>query len=452
MKDLTRGSIVGLILSLAAPTAAGMAFQMLFHLVDLYFVAQLGDTAVAGVSAAGNATLIVMAVNQVLGAGTVALIAHAAGRKDRADANLVFNQAIALSAALGSLAIAAVVLLGHRYMVSVAADEASAWSGATYLYWFAPGLALQFALATLVSALRGTGLVQFGMVAQIVGVLLNIVLAPILVAGWGTGRPLGVAGAGLASSIAIAVSTAMLWMYFRKLERYVSVEPSAWRPRMREWRRILGIGLPAGGELAINFVYSYAIYLLIARFGVDAQAGFAIGTRISFAIGLPVMAIAVAAGSVAGQNFGARNWSRVQETFHSCLVLCAVLMASVTLVACWRPDLLIAIFATDSGANAIGTEFLRLASLTFLAQGVIFTCSSIFQGLGNSLPALLTSLGRLVSFGAPALWMAQRPDLRIEQVWYLTVAVVIAQALASAWLMRVELRRRSIPLAAELPA
>ena len=119
-----------LILTQAAPTAIGMAFQTLYYLVDLFFVARLGDAAVAGVSAAGNATLIALAVTQVLGVGTVALIAHAAGRKDRADASLIFNQALVLSAVLGALALVGVAVLGRRYMVSVAADPASAWSGA----------------------------------------------------------------------------------------------------------------------------------------------------------------------------------------------------------------------------------------------------------------------------------------------------------------------------------
>src|SRR3546814_13703871 len=74
-----------------------MVFQTLYVLVDLYFVARLGDTAIAGVSAAGNAQFLVMALTQVLGVGTMALIAQAAGRKDRDDANRIFNQSLGLA-------------------------------------------------------------------------------------------------------------------------------------------------------------------------------------------------------------------------------------------------------------------------------------------------------------------------------------------------------------------
>src|SRR5258708_37735165 len=97
MKDLTQGSIVSHISTMAPQIFAGMIMIMLCQLIDLYFVSDLGDAAIAGVGAAGNAGFLINALTQVRSGGTVALIAHAAGRKDRADANLVFNPAAGLS-------------------------------------------------------------------------------------------------------------------------------------------------------------------------------------------------------------------------------------------------------------------------------------------------------------------------------------------------------------------
>ena len=98
MRDLTQGPITGNLVQMAVPIAVGMLAQTLYFLVDLYFVAQLGDAAIAGVSAAGIAMFIVMALTQTLGVGTVALVAQAVGRKDPNDANLVFNQSLVLAA------------------------------------------------------------------------------------------------------------------------------------------------------------------------------------------------------------------------------------------------------------------------------------------------------------------------------------------------------------------
>jgi len=97
MHDLTEGPITSHVVKLAVPIAVGMLFQTLYFLIDLYFVSGIGDAAIAGVGAAGNLTFIVMALTQVLGVGTVTLIAQAVGRKDHEDASLVFNQSLAIA-------------------------------------------------------------------------------------------------------------------------------------------------------------------------------------------------------------------------------------------------------------------------------------------------------------------------------------------------------------------
>ena len=250
MHDLTEGPVSGHLMRLAVPLAAGMLFQTLYYLVDLYFVSQLGDAAIAGVSAAGNVQFIVMALTQILGVGTMALIAHAIGRKDRADANLIFNQSLVLAAVAAGATLLGGYALAGRYMGTLGANPATAAAGTEYLYWFLPGLALQFAMVTMGSALRGTGIVKPAMVVQVLTVLINAALAPILIAGWLTDAPLGVAGAGLATSIAIAIGVAIMAYYFVRLEKAVGFDPEMFRPRLETWKRILQIGLPPGGEFA----------------------------------------------------------------------------------------------------------------------------------------------------------------------------------------------------------
>src|SRR5258707_4157493 len=97
MKDLTQGPVRRHLIEMAVPMAAGMLFQTLYFLVDLYFVGRLGNAAIAGVGSSGNLSFLVLALTQVLGVGTVALISQAVGRKEQAEANLVFNQALLLS-------------------------------------------------------------------------------------------------------------------------------------------------------------------------------------------------------------------------------------------------------------------------------------------------------------------------------------------------------------------
>src|SRR3978361_1868441 len=120
MKDLTKGSIVSHISVMAPQIFAGMIMMMLCGLIDLYFVAGLGDAAIAGVGAAGNAGFLINALTQILRVGPVALISQAGGHQGQADANLVFNQSLGLSAAATLFTLVAGCLLARNYMRSVA--------------------------------------------------------------------------------------------------------------------------------------------------------------------------------------------------------------------------------------------------------------------------------------------------------------------------------------------
>ena len=211
---------------------------------------------------------------------------------------------------------------------------------------------------------------------------------------------------------------------------------------------MLAIGFPAGAEFALMFVFMAVIYSVIAPFGAAAQAGFGIGGRVMQAIFLPAMAIAFATPAIAGQNFGARNPQRVRETFRVAALMSSAVMFLLTLLCHWQPGWMISRFTDEAEVIAVGTVFLQLISLNFVAQGIIFTCSGMFQALGNTWPALLSTAIRLLTFALPVLWLSRQADFRIEQVWYLSVATVALQAVISFFLLRDQLRVRLAPLQA----
>ena len=287
------------------------------------------------------------------------------------------------------------------------------------------------------------------MIVQTSTVILNMLLAPVLISGWGTNLPLGVAGAGLASTIAVAIGVAMMWVYFHRYEHYVAIDRALWRPQMAQWKRILNIGLPAGGEFAIIFVNMAVIYYALRHFGAAAQAGFGIGQRLLGLIHMPGISIALAAGAIAGQNFGAGNGERVRETFRRVVLLGTAVMIAFTMLAQWQPELLLGGFSTDAETIAVGALFLRMVSLNSVAQGLIFVCSSMFQGLGNTRPVLLSSGARLMTYALPLIWLSAMPGFRIEHAWYLSIATTTLQAGLSLWLLRLEFGKRLMPLAAE---
>jgi putative MATE family efflux protein len=451
MQDLTHGSIPRHLITQSVPIAVGMAVQTLYYLVDIYFVAQLGGTVLAGVSAAGSLTFVVLALTQMLSVGTVALIAPAVGRKDKAGANLVFNQSVALSALCGALTLLGGYTLGEKYLHAVGVEAESMVAGMAYLRWYIPGMALQFALAAMGAALRGTGVVKPTMIVQMITVLANVILAPILIAGWGTGHPMGAAGAGLATTLSVVIGVAMMVWYFVRLEHYVAWDGTQIRPRPVVWKQMLNLGLPAGGEFLLMFVYMAVIYSAISSFGAEAQAGFGLATRIMQAVFLPALAIAFAVPALGGQNMGARKADRVRETIRAALLIECSIMVLLTFacqayaVGFLRP------FTNDAAVIAVGVQFLEVVSWNFVFSGVNFACSGMFQALGNTWPALFSTATRLVTFVFPVLWLSRQPGFEIVHVWYLSVATMTLQGLLSLTLLRLQMQAKLEDLEPHFP-
>jgi len=452
MKDFTQGSIPRHIVTMALPIFFGMIFQTAYFLVDLYFVAQLGGDAVAGVGATGNLQFIIMALTQVLSVGTMVLISYASGRKDRDDANAVFHQSLLMSGVCMLITLAVGMLWGDVYTQTLAANAATAAAAHDYFVAFLPALALQFALASMGAALRGTGVAKPTMIVQVASVVLNAILAPVLIAGWGTGKPLGVFGAGLASAISFAAAVVMMLLYFRKLEHFVEFDAAKLRFDWSVWKRILKVGLSAGGEFALMFVSMGIIYLIIRDAGAEAQAGFGIGGRVMQALFIPSMAVAFATAPVAGQNIGAGNIQRAKQTLFVGLAMETAVMIVLTVIAQVEGDTLVALFSRDAAVIAVGAGFLHIISLNFVAQGVIFTLSNMFQSLGNTLPAMLSSGIRVLSFAIPGWWLHNQPGFELRKLWYLSVATVTLQMFISAGLMVREWRKAAVRIARTAPS
>jgi len=167
---------------------------------------------------------------------------------------------------------------------------------------------------------------------------------------------------------------------------------------------------------------------------------------------MPALAIAIAAGPIAGQNFGAGNAARVRETFTRAAVMVTVVMIAFTIISVWQPALLLGSFASDAQTLAVATLFLQMISLNLVAQGLIFVCSGTFQGLGNTKPVLLSSGVRLVTYSLPVLWLSARPGFRIEYAWYISNVTTTLQAVLGLWLLHLEFRKRLTPLKSALPA
>jgi putative MATE family efflux protein len=447
MKNLSVGSIPGHVASMSIQMFIGMVVQVAYFVTDLKFVSMLGNEVAAGFSAAGNLWFVVLALTQVLNVGTAAMVSHAVGAKQHERANLVFNQSLMLSVFMGLFVLVFLYVVASPYMHLEAADAVVAQAGIDYLIGVTPGLAIQFLMISMFATLRGTGIVKPTMIIQFITVGLNILFAAILTIGWLTGKPYGAFGAGLATTFATIIGVIMSAYYFHRHEKYVSFHREQIKPNAEVLKRLFFIGMPIGLEFFFMALVMAVMYWVIRGFGADAQAGLAEGQGALRFIMLPAMAVAFAAAPIAGQNFGARKPERVRETFNWTVSMSIGIMLALTVFCQFGAHLLMHIFTYEEAVVSVGATMLMISSWSFAANGIIFSCSSMFQGLGNTWPTIGSSIIRLFVFIAPAIWLSKQPHFDLVHVWYLSVCSMFLQAVVSFALLRREFRRKLTNLA-----
>ncbi len=218
------------------------------------------------------------------------------------------------------------------------------------------------------------------------------------------------------------------------------------RPGARSWAvwgRMINIGLPAGGEFGFMFLYMAVIYWVIRDFGARGPGGFR-PRHPAHAVDLPAgdgdrvrdRADRGAELRRAAVRPRARNFRERGEGQHRAHDRADARARNGGRNG-WSPS-----SRTEPDVVEVGSHFLRIASFNFVASGLIFTCSGIFQGLGHTWPALAATASRIVTFMLPAIWLSTLPGYRIEQVWYLSVASVWMQAAISFVLLRRTMKAR----------
>ena len=193
------------------------------------------------------------------------------------------------------------------------------------------------------------------------------------------------------------------------------------------------------------------VYSITRPFGAAAQAGFGIGMRVVQAGFMPVVALGFSVAPVAGQNFGARQAQRVKDTFKDAAMMAAGVMFAFALACHIAPATLVRIFSKDPAVIAVGDEYLRIVSWNYVASGLIFVASSMFQAMGNTIPSLVTSTVRIATIAIPALVLSRTPGFQLRWIWYLSVASVFLQLTLSMLLLRREFGRRLRFVSAESP-
>lgn len=427
------GSVTAHLFKMSLFAGIGLAAQSLYVLIDLFFVAKLGDRAVAAVASAGSLTYFALAGSQVISVGTVALMAHARGARDDVATSRILSQTVLLA-----LVAMAVWLAGGYALIGplsrlLAPPGRSVQLTFDYLSALLPSLALLFPNAALGSVLRAEGAMGRLISIQTASVLLNAILAPVLIVGLGTGVAFGVWGAGLATTIASGCATlGIVWLMLASPDHRRSLLPGQLDVKLL--RRLLSIGIPSGLELMINFLATTFIYWSLKDLGPSAQGGYGIGARIIMSAAMPATAIAFGAVAVAGQNIGARSFERVRRIWIATQVgSLLITLPMILFIELYRHHI-VASFTSDPRTASLATTYLAIMTLSLIPLAVSGASTSLLQAMGATRASMAISLSRAVVFCTIILLTVKLDLLSWGQAWVISV---VSSALHAAYLSKI---------------
>jgi len=395
-RNLTSGSIPKLIVVLALPVLATFILQSMYALADLFFVGRLGGAALAGLGISLNSFFLILAVGQAIGTGGLALISQAYGSGAHNQARHVFQQVFWLSLGVGFVFWLAGWLSAERYVSSFTGDPAVVREGVAFLSFFTGTFFTSVTIFSMSFAFRAVGDFVVPTVMMAVSVLLNVALDPLLIFGLGPLPAMGVAGAGLATLISQCAAFAG-YVYLVTASRRNTLL-SLRRPFVWDWPlvgRILRIGLPSSAQNLLMMAGLLVMYRFLSPFGADATAAAGVGFRIVQTAIFPGVAISIAVASLVGQNYGARQYTRVKNALSWGILYVTVVLSAEYAVMAANPRFWAAIFAKEPPIVALSAQYLLIsgAILPLYAPSFIATFGS--QGLGKTLAPLATGVVRL---------------------------------------------------------
>ena len=402
---LTEGAIAPHVLWLAFPMLWGLLAVSINILIDTYFVAQLGTTALAALSFIFPVIMVVQSIAVGMGVGAASVIARAIGEGDRRKVTRLTTDGLILSL----LFVGAVIVLGLTTIdplfkaLGAEPDVIKEIRGYMHIWYFG----MVFVVVPIVgsSAIRATGDTRTPSLIMSGGSAVNIILDPIFIFGLFGFPQLGLEGAALASvtSRAMTFMAALLILHFR--DRMIDTALPILGDVMRSWKGIIHVGAPAAATTMITPLSMGFVTSLMAGFGAEAVAGFGVASRIEMLAIIPFMALAFGVAPFVGQNWGAQAFDRVYKATQICYLYCMIcgVVVALTLGVFSRP--LISLFDSNPMVIDVATTYLFLVPITYGTFGIMLAASSIFNSLGNPLPTVVMTVARTFVLYVPLAYL-----------------------------------------------
>lgn len=387
---------------LSAPIVLSMVISLVYNLADTFFIAQTGSTAlIAGVSVCSPVFTALMAFGNIYGQGGSSLISRLLGQKDEEGTKNVSAFSF-YAALLTGVLLAVLMLLFRTPMLTILGADGETLPHAIQYYTVlavgAPIIVLSFIHSNLV---RCEGMATQSMIGSILGTVVNIILDPILISGFG----MGAFGAAVATIIGYLCNVLYFLWILHRCSRALSVSPKRVFISASAVGQIFGIGITAALSNLMQSLSVIMINQFLLPYGSDRIAAMGIVMKVSMIVVLILTGFSFGGVPLYGYLFGAGQKEELRKLLRFCLSFLSALALVLTVVIFLGASPIMGVFVQDSSIIALGTQMLRWQVITSVFAGIVLLLTVLFQATGQVLPSFFLSISRQGVIFLLVLWL-----------------------------------------------
>ncbi len=444
-RDLTEGSITRAIAHLGVPLIATSLLQSAFNLVDMFFVGRLGPSSLAAVTLSGIVIALLITAAIGISIGTLALVARYWGARRYREAALVVGQSFHLSLLLSLLFGVGGWFLARPLLGFLGGSGEVLELAVTYFRIISAGAWTIFIFVTFSSALKGSGDAWTPLKVMALGVVVNCLLDPLLIFGWGPVPALGVPGSALATVLSRLVTVAVIIYRTRPKRSHLDLSGAFGRVSFPLLGRILRIGFFSSVEMLLRSVAMIALLRFVSVYGTAALAAYGIGTRLRAVVLMPGIGLGYSSGILVGQNLGAGQPKRAHRTAWATWgIYQAVIIPLIAGFFIFAREV-VGLFSRDPEVLLAGAVFIRYLAVSFFFLALTLVFGKSLNGAGDTAgPMAITGFSLLGMVGF-LLWPGSA-GFGLEGIWKAILGATALNGILMAWwFQRGRWRRPAVP-------
>ncbi len=444
--SIVRGPIAKAVVRLALPVVLGMFMEFALSITDYFWVGKLGPTAQDAVTSSMVIIWTIFATMSIISVGVTALVARYVGARDFTTVSYYIKQGLAMAVGMGLL----FSVIGYVYSPSLLefmdTGEATLANAVPYIRIFFLSALLFFLAETAYAAFRASGNTRTPTLVGVAVVIINMVLDPCLILGWGLFPALGVKGASLATAVAIGVGTVVIFILMsRGGLGYRLGSMFSEKPDLRSILKIGRIGLPMAGQQFVFVGVYWFLIKIVHEFGDVAGAGMGIGNRMESLSYLTCYGFSVAASTMVGQNLGARQPGRAARCAWGATGLAIVFTAAISVLFITLPHAIASIFSDNPEVRTIAADYLFILGISQMAMAVEIVLEGAFSGAGDTVPPMLVMVPGSAIRIPLAYYLAFNLEWGINGVWWtLTITSILKSIVLGLWFARGKWKEKEV--------